>query len=537
MGQGGFFRGNSVHALSRSTSIFIFPHHCRSSQITRPWRCLLALLCLLPVLAAFLAAGEPQWLEVRSEHFSVVTDAGEKTGRHVACLFEQVRAAFGVLFARDSINEPVQLQIIAFRNASELRQYSPIFRGRVVEVSGFFQPGDDMNFILVDTSQENNWQVVFHEYAHLLLNGNFPPTAPWFDEGFAEYLSTTKISRNGTLQIGLPVPSAELLDEPGKFRLLDLFQVQHHSETYNQGGQARDMFYAESWLVAHYLFDSNQLFSAERYFVLTKRQNVPIPDAVQQAFGISLAKMEQAIWVNWGSGKLYGKTLKDKIPTSFTATVRPLNLLEARARLADFCLHSPDYGARAVQEFEGILRKSPNLEAAQRGLAYANLRRGDLVRADEHFRIAAMLGSDDPRVYYYSAALLQQLQPTQFGSAEFLQDLENAIRLDPQYAEAYHLLGLGMVRVKKYVEAERNIRRAIELSPRNEMFRLNLAVALVNQHKIAQGKAILEGLTNSSDQHVVQQAYQMMLAVSHDDLSDPQDPADQHDKIVQVPTN
>jgi predicted Zn-dependent protease len=94
-----------------------------------------------------------------------------------------------------------------------------------------------------------------------------------------------------------------------------------------------------------------------------------------------------------------------------------------------------------------------------------------------------------------------------------------------------------MVRVKKYVEAERNIRRAIELSPRNEMFRLNLAVALVNQHKIAQGKAILEGLTNSSDQHVVQQAYQMMLAVSHDDLSDPQDPGDQDDNIVQVPTN
>ena len=128
MGQGGFFRGDSVHALSRRTSIFIFPHHCRSSQITRPWRCLLALLCLLPVLAAFLAAGEPQWLEVRSEHFSVVTDAGEKTGRHVACLFEQVRTAFGVLFVRDRINEPVQLQIIAFRNASELRQYSPIFR-------------------------------------------------------------------------------------------------------------------------------------------------------------------------------------------------------------------------------------------------------------------------------------------------------------------------------------------------------------------------------------------------------------------------
>ena len=33
-------------------------------------------------------AGEPQWLEVRSPNFSVVTDAGEKRGREVAMRFE-----------------------------------------------------------------------------------------------------------------------------------------------------------------------------------------------------------------------------------------------------------------------------------------------------------------------------------------------------------------------------------------------------------------------------------------------------------------
>jgi hypothetical protein len=34
-------------------------------------------------------AGEPQWMEIRSPHFSVVADAGEKRGREVAMWFEQ----------------------------------------------------------------------------------------------------------------------------------------------------------------------------------------------------------------------------------------------------------------------------------------------------------------------------------------------------------------------------------------------------------------------------------------------------------------
>ena len=71
----------------------------------------------------------------------------------------------------------------------------------MVEVSGFFQTSDDKDFIVVDMSQQNNWQIVFHEYAHVWLKDNFPPAAPWFDEGFAEYLSTMKVA-NGTITVG-----------------------------------------------------------------------------------------------------------------------------------------------------------------------------------------------------------------------------------------------------------------------------------------------------------------------------------------------
>jgi hypothetical protein len=51
-------------------------------------------------LSAF--AGEPQCMEIRSPHFSVVTDAGEKRGREVAMRFEQMRAVFGALMTRQT---------------------------------------------------------------------------------------------------------------------------------------------------------------------------------------------------------------------------------------------------------------------------------------------------------------------------------------------------------------------------------------------------------------------------------------------------
>src|SRR5207302_5300712 len=142
--------------------------------------------------AAF--AGEPQWVEVRSPNFSVVTDAGEKRGREVAMRFEQMRAVFGALMTKAKVNLPVPLQIVAFRNTKEMRQVAPLFNGKPTQVAGLFQGGSDRSFIMLDMSVENPWSVVFHEYAHQLMNGNLTGEFdPWFQEGFAEYFSSIEV--------------------------------------------------------------------------------------------------------------------------------------------------------------------------------------------------------------------------------------------------------------------------------------------------------------------------------------------------------
>lgn len=458
------------------------------------------LLLLVTVFSIPACAGDVQWVEVRTDHFTVITDAGEKNARHVADRFEQMRAAFGLLFGRASINQPVPLEIVAFRNTKEIRQYSPMFQGKVVELSGFFQQAEDKDFIAVDMSQEENWQTVFHEYAHVLLNSNFQPTAPWFDEGFAEFLSSMKVAP-GDIVVGQTIPDAAFLMQGNTLHLLDLFRVQHHSETYNVSGARREMFYVQSWLVVHYLFDNGRIPQTSTYFHLTNDQRLSVPEAVQQAFGVPPAELEKQVlaYLRNGKVKVMRYTGKEKFSVSYTATARPLGPLETRADLADLHLHSQDYVPAAIKEFEEVLQADPNQADAQRGLGYAYLRNHELDKAAPHFQAAAKLGSRDARVYYYSAVLMQESNHDAMTSPELARDVRRAIELDPQYADAYALLGESLISAGKYQDGEQNLRHAMQLAPRNEMFRLNFGLALMNEQKVADAEALLNSVANSSD--------------------------------------
>jgi Tfp pilus assembly protein PilF len=494
---------------------------------------------LLTLLSFYLpaAAGEAQWVEVRSEHFTVITDSGEKDGRRIIDRFEQMRVAFGLLFGRPGINQPVPLTIVAFRNTKEFRQYCPIFQGKVVQLGGFFQQADDEDFIAVDMSQEENWEIVFHEYAHVLLNSNFQSTAPWFDEGFAEFLQSIKVAP-GNIVVGETIPEAALLMQGGTLHLLDLFQVQHHSETYNVNGARRDMFYVESWLVVHYLFDNGRIPQASKYFHLTNDEKLPVAQAVQNAFGVSPAEFEKEImaYLRNGKVKVMSYTGKEKFAVTYTATARPLPLLETHAELADLHLHSQDYVAAAIKEFEEVLRADPNQAQAQRGLGYAYLRTGDLEKAGEHFRAASKLGSKDARVYYYSAVLLERSSPGAMNSPELAQDLRRAIELDPQYADAYAMLGEALVTSGKNAEGEQSLRHAIELAPRNQMHRLNYALALMNEQKVNDAEAILTSVANSSDPAAAERAEQALRQIHEFESANIAREADDNTSVREVAT-
>src|ERR1700722_6840334 len=259
-------------------------------------------------------AAEPTpWLELRSPHFTVITDAGEKRGREIALRFEQMRAVFAILLSKDRLNEPLPLTILAFKNDKLYYQTAPLNQGQPIGVPGFFVPGDDQNFIVLNSFEEEPWRAVAHDFCHLLLNANYPPAQGWFDEGLCEYFSSMRAD-NKQVEIGgdpelQPSVTTDLLQNqvaahPDKsltellgaqvwIAIPDLFTMKHEA-SYNEGTH-HTLYYAESWMVMHYLLHEKKLAETGTYFDLVLNQHVPVEDAIQKAYGMSSDQFEKAV--------------------------------------------------------------------------------------------------------------------------------------------------------------------------------------------------------------------------------------------------
>jgi len=459
-------------------------------------------------------AGEAQWVEVRSPHFSVITDAGERQGRQAALRFEQMRTAFGLFLNKSKVSTPVPLQIIAFRNTKEMRQFVPLWKGKPIQLAGLFQGADDRCFILLDMSVEDPWKVVFHEYGHQLLNGNISFRAqPWFDEGFAEFFSTIKVNGNKA-NVGNPSDTNYiLLTQNQLMKTTDLFQVQQQSATYNESGERRSIFYAQSWLLVHYLYDKRLVLQLSGYFdAIGKGKSVE--QAIQQAFGMSAADFDKAIQKYFTANSFVAYTIP--LPEGFDGsgyTVKPTQPLDVRAVFADLHLHSSDYMDKGMQEFQDILKEQPDHQSALRGLGYAYLRQRDFKQAGEYFNKAAQADSNDARVLYYSALLAQQeigASPTPELLAKAQKQLEKAISLDPDFADSYSVLSFILMSQGKPDEAVPVITKAISLNPRNEQYSLNLAQLYLMQQKYDEGIALCQQLSRSSTQPIAMMAGRLL---------------------------
>jgi len=442
-----------------------------------------------------------------------MTDAGEKKGRDVALHFEQMRSVFGTLVARANVNLPIPLQIVAFRNTKEMRQVAPIFNGKPTQLSGLFQGGDDRNFIMLDMSVENPWSVVFHEYAHRLMDGNLTfHTNPWFEEGFAEYFSSIEVD-NKEARVGkIPDETYLILQQMGLMKVSDLFRVQHNTKTYNEDGDRRTTFYAESSLVVHYLYDNLLMPKLALYWDTLQLQKQTVEKSIQTAFGMSAEQFDKTLR-NYLSTARYHyypiPTPAGITPSQFTVT--SLSLADAHATLADIHAHSSDYRAKALEEFQEVLKVDPDNALALRGVGFAYLQQRDFDHAADYLRRASQRDSKDARVHFYYAMLLsQQGALGDARSAEIKKELEASIALDPKLTDAYSLLGYAQASSGEPEKGMATMKKAVELSPRNETYWFNLANIYLVNHKVEDAIASFRRLAGSTYPEVAMRSTQAL---------------------------
>jgi tetratricopeptide (TPR) repeat protein len=158
--------------------------------------------------------------------------------------------------------------------------------------------------------------VVKHEYVHFLLHNRGGQAYPrWFDEGFAEFLSTATVrkgrfkfgevdkSRADALIYGLWVPFDELIDDR---------RILHYTN------RQRGMFYAQSWALVHYLMMGPDAASFgtmhTRYLQLIEQGRAPV-EAFEAAFGKPVGSLATTTRRYMGTMKMFsGRLAKPVTP-------------------------------------------------------------------------------------------------------------------------------------------------------------------------------------------------------------------------------
>lgn len=475
-------------------------------------------LVLVPGLIAA-AAAQDKWVEISSPNFKVNTNAGDKKGREAAQRFEQMRSLFASLLMRGKLREDVPLTILAFKNSGGVKQIAPLWKGKPVQVAGFYVAGSGKDFIVVDLSSEEAWHVVFHEYAHALLERNFQKTPLWFREGFAEYFSTIRIRKNEVLIGHPPSNYGDFANFYGLNPYEKIFAIKHESKEYNESTEWRTNFYVQSWLLVHYLYDNRLLTQAAKYFTLTEDRGVPQTQALKEAFGLTFRELDDKVRAYLQANRV---AIMSWTPPSTTEPVtfnlRTLNDYESTALVAELQMYSESHLDKAEAAFKQILAKKPDFEPALRGLGYLALRKNRRDEADEYFRKAGMQGSTDPHTYFLLAVSRYNDMNRNTTSEDLIEMaglLDKAIALNPGYAEAFALKSEVLARARNLVEAIALGKKAVELDPKNERYRLNLAFKYMYNDQLDAAIALNKALTSSQDPVIASEA-QKQLATAQE---------------------
>jgi tetratricopeptide (TPR) repeat protein len=545
------------------------------SMASRPISTSLQVVMLLGVaLVSSAPAAEPSpWLEIHSTHFMVITDAGEKKGKEVALRFEQMRAVFAILLMRDRLNETVPLTILAFKNDKNYYQTAPLRQGQPIGVPGFFLPGEDQNFIVLNLFEEEPWRAVAHDLAHVWLNYNYPPVQGWFDEGMAEYFSSIRVD-DKKYEIGSdpelnPAFSEDLLENQRDVRnapksltellsgqvwltLPDLLTMKHDVSNYAESTH-HTLFYAQSWMVMHYLIHQKKLPETGTYFDLVENQHVPVEEAIQKAYGVTAVQFDQAVkdyfhsltplFLALDASKRASSPSNAPQVYQFPAPVgpsdsaiisKPMRESDAHAVAAEIKIRIPERREAGLLELQDLATtpdptipvKAPKSdkadnqtgplitvvgnEIAHRALAWDHLQRGEFDLAAEELGNAAALDQRDMWIRYYLSLLKYRMAQTKHadiqGLPNMMQDLRVVLEWYPEFANAYDLMAMARLEGGGPVAAMQAEHAAIQLCPRNQEYLYHLAKIYVENKKWEAARALLDRLKSSSDAQVASEA-------------------------------
>jgi Flp pilus assembly protein TadD, contains TPR repeats len=482
-----------------------------------PHRYLLGLLSLfLIVSSANAISARDTWLEVRSKNFYLVGNASEKEIRKVGVKLEEFRESFRILFTGTAMTAAIPTNVVVFKSNSAFKPFKPLRPDGKTDnfVAGYFQPGEDANYIIVSTEGDDAemFNTIFHEYVHFIVNTNFGKSEvpPWFNEGLAEYYSTFEINDDQNIKIGLPLSRhISLLQESKLIPLADLFRIGNRQLT-GTGDHSRSIFYAESWALIHYLILTKKPLDK---FLSEVLKGVPQDKAFKDSFQMDYSQMESELrkYVSKNTYQYTNIILKNKLDFDTGMQVAPYPEAAVSARLGDLLYHT-SRDSDAEPYLLAALKLEPDMSMANTTLGMVKLRQRKFDEARQYLEKATSGDQKNPMAYYRYAYLLSRDGRDEFGmvsafpkeTAEKMRGaLKKAIALAPDFGESYDLLAfIALVNNDQTDEAAALLQKAIKLQPGNEKYVIRLAELYIRQGKFDLASAIAAKYSKSDDDEI-----------------------------------
>jgi tetratricopeptide (TPR) repeat protein len=461
-------------------------------------------------------SAKESWTSVRSKHFLLVGNASERDIRKVATKLEQFRDVFARLFPKANLNSPVPITVIVFKNRGSYLPFMPAYQGKVKEVAGYFQAGEDVSYITLtaEMNRENPYSTIFHEYVHALTNDNTSQAPPWFSEGLAEFYSAFEITDGDKkVMVGKPISHHVYLLRENKFLPLPkLFGVDHGSPDYNERDK-KGVFYAQSWALVHYLIlgnNSQRKPQFIKYLDLLLNKDKPVDESFREAFQTDYATIEKELknYIGRNTYPVQIFTYNEKL--EFDASMQSTQISEAEWNyyLGDLLLHLNRTDSE--QYLEKAIKLDPNLAVAHASLGMVQMRASRFAEAKQSLQRALSNGSQNHIVHYYYAFILSRegmdannmitgYYPE--AARTMREHLKKAIELAPGFPESYKLLAfINMVSGEGLDESVDLLRKAMALSPGRQEFSFMLAQTYLRQQKYDEARKLAEALARNASE-------------------------------------
>jgi tetratricopeptide (TPR) repeat protein len=418
------------------------------------------------------------WVEIRTPHFIVASDGGEKTARRIANEFETLIRVFQATMPNARVSTGVPVRILAPKNGESFAHLAPEFPfdNRHEQPPGLAIFGQDKSFIVVRANASGHYPYIeiFQNYSREVLKLSYRNLPVWLEEGYSTVYGNLSFSDRGVrLQRPDPEDLSVLYESP--LLPLDLVLKVDRKSPYYSPGNKNSVYFAESRVLVHFLISDPQFAgtkSMERY-IADVRSGTDSLQAARDAFG-DLNQLQTKLEAFIKQVNPSPADLSIAAGSDSGSPVRTLTAAEIEARSADF-LALRGRNEDAQDKLEEALASEPSLAEAEQSMGFIALKKDDLDEAQKHFDRAAQLDPKDA-LNFYGQGLVAVAKSGNAGVAAGATDaFEKTVALNADFAPAWY--NLAMIYSEKnetLAKALADARRAASLAPGEQNYQMQL---------------------------------------------------------------